>query len=140
MKKQYPGATRLKSDYPGLNMKNNQFDQVWQTADGKIIIVEAKGGSSTLGSRLNANGELRVQQGTPEYKDSVINTMEQWYKKNRSNPDKNGMQQFKDTLTKLKDESIELEYIVVKQPVNQTTGQVRDNIIVSNYDMNKGKA
>ncbi|MGF1723825.1 hypothetical protein [Photobacterium nomapromontoriensis] len=98
MKKQYPGATRLKSDYPDSGMKKNQFDQIWQTADGKLIIVEAKGGTATLGTRTVTSINKRAEQGTPEYKDSIIDAMEDWYLRNRKKKDSEGMRKFMQTL------------------------------------------
>ncbi|PTX63136.1 hypothetical protein C8N46_102539 [Kordia periserrulae] len=49
------------------------FDQVHKTESGEYIIVEAKGGSSTLGSAKH-NG-FRVEQGTAEYFEYVIERM-----------------------------------------------------------------
>ncbi|MEP5268989.1 MAG: hypothetical protein ABJQ63_16565 [Lentilitoribacter sp.] len=40
------------------------------TDDGKVLIMEGKGGNATWGSRKA--GTDRAQQGSPEYMDSVI--------------------------------------------------------------------
>ncbi|WP_298511798.1 hypothetical protein [uncultured Kordia sp.] len=49
------------------------FDQVHKTDTGDFILVEAKGGSSTLGSAKH--GTQRVEQGTKEYFDYVLGRM-----------------------------------------------------------------
>ena len=59
----------LNTKLPG-NGKQGEFDQVYITEDGKILIMEGKGGNATWGSRKA--GTDRAQQGSPEYMDSVI--------------------------------------------------------------------
>jgi Flp pilus assembly pilin Flp len=39
---------------------------------GAVVIVEAKGGNSSLGTRLGEDGVTPVKQGTPEYVDAVL--------------------------------------------------------------------
>ncbi|MEU0240844.1 hypothetical protein ABZ234_24455 [Nocardiopsis sp. NPDC006198] len=57
---------------------NHQFDQIWRTADGGLVIVEAK---SSLDTGLNertiktADGPKRVQQGTREYFNDILKRM-----------------------------------------------------------------
>ncbi|MGQ4271359.1 hypothetical protein [Nocardiopsis changdeensis] len=59
---------------------NHQFDQIWRTQDGGIVVVEAKSSQgTTLGSRLvpDGNGGVkRVSQGTEEYFQSILEAME----------------------------------------------------------------
>ena len=71
MEAEYPGSRELPSATPGG--KQGQFDMVYEH-DGNLYVVEAKGGSSGLGSRRTREG-LRAQQGTPEYRDDIIQNM-----------------------------------------------------------------
>ncbi|MFF4370197.1 hypothetical protein [Streptomyces sp. NPDC001594] len=51
----------------------HRFDQIWQTTDGRYVIMEAKASPTTdLGSRALPGGKLRAKQGTPEYFDDII--------------------------------------------------------------------
>ncbi|PIE44215.1 MAG: hypothetical protein CSA50_01675 [Gammaproteobacteria bacterium] len=50
--------------------KAGEFDQIYQTSDGSIIIIEAKGGNGSLGSRRI--GVKNFQQGHPKYHKDVI--------------------------------------------------------------------
>jgi len=43
---------------------------VYITEDGKVLIIEAKGGNASWGSR--SAGKERAQQGSLEYMDSII--------------------------------------------------------------------
>lgn len=52
---------------------SGDFDQVWKVGD-EFHIVEAKGGSSGLGSRAISEG-LRAEQGTIEYATSIAENM-----------------------------------------------------------------
>ena len=65
----YPNAKPLNTKLPG-NGKQGEFDQVYITDDGKVLIMEGKGGNATWGSRIA--GEERAQQGSAKYMDSVI--------------------------------------------------------------------
>lgn len=49
------------------------FDQVWKVGD-EFRLVEAKGGSSGLGSRAVSEG-VRAEQGTKEYAMSIAENM-----------------------------------------------------------------
>jgi hypothetical protein len=60
----------LNTKLPG-NGKQGEFDQVYITDDGKVLIIEGKGGNATWGSRMA--GEERAQQGSAKYMNSVIN-------------------------------------------------------------------
>ncbi|MEV2277782.1 hypothetical protein AB0I72_19565 [Nocardiopsis sp. NPDC049922] len=72
---------RLSEDAPVVHSTrptngNHQFDQIWRTEDGGIVIVEAKSSTGTaLGERTvsDANGDLRrVSQGSREYLEDVL--------------------------------------------------------------------
>ncbi|WP_063704421.1 contractile injection system protein, VgrG/Pvc8 family [Pseudoalteromonas gelatinilytica] len=69
VKQNYPDATPLASKLPGKG-KQGQFDQVYATEDGKVLIIEAKGGNASWGSRVA--GEERAQQGSEKYMNSII--------------------------------------------------------------------
>ncbi len=75
--KEYPGQkVELVHGGPGTTSRSLDLDQVYRV-EGKngepdqYIVVEAKGGSSQLGSRMDASGN-RVEQGTPEYLKDVV--------------------------------------------------------------------
>jgi hypothetical protein len=53
--------------------RSGEFDQVWKVGD-EFHIIEAKGGSSGLGSRQVSEG-LRAEQGTVQYARSVAENM-----------------------------------------------------------------
>jgi len=81
VQQRYPGSKRIYP--PGEGSRSGDFDQVWeQRIPGKTegewifvyIVVEAKGGSSALGSRRVAGG-LRAQQGTREYYNKIVELM-----------------------------------------------------------------
>ncbi|MCI5121296.1 MAG: hypothetical protein D3908_08945, partial [Candidatus Electrothrix sp. AUS4] len=52
---------------------SGDFDQVWKVGD-EFHIIEAKGGSSGLGSRAIGEG-VRAEQGTVEYATSIAENM-----------------------------------------------------------------
>lgn len=132
--KHYPGAVKMTTNYPGSNKKQHQFDQVWKTKDGEVIIPEAKGGVSIInGDRLDENKFKRVQQGTEEYNRAIIKEMEIWSEKNQNYVDKEALEAFNETLSLLKAKQKELTYIMIKQPVNATSGRPTDNIKVTEY-------
>jgi hypothetical protein len=62
----------------GVGAGPGTFDQVWQVADAdgakRLIVVEAKGGSSELGSRA-VGGGTRAEQGTRAYFNSIVDTL-----------------------------------------------------------------
>ena len=75
MAKDYPDFEEIASQLPGEG-KQGQFDLIYYNKEtGQIITVEAKGGGSILGSRKGLDGR-QVQQGTPEYRDSIIENMD----------------------------------------------------------------
>jgi hypothetical protein len=76
IKTEYPGA---KPVYGGAGSRPGDFDLVYKVTgpDGKeiFLVVEAKGGSSTLGTRLVEGGTMRAEQGTSKYFDSIADNM-----------------------------------------------------------------
>ncbi|MFF1765775.1 hypothetical protein [Streptomyces sp. NPDC058249] len=74
----YPGATRLDDGALG----NNRFDQVYKTADGRYVVVEAKGSEkASLGVRKGHSGQL-VTQGTREYFETIVQKMKERARQN----------------------------------------------------------
>ena len=78
MARDFPGAEKV---YPpsGAPSRSGDFDQVWKAKDPQTgadvwVVVEAKGGSSGLGTRGTGDG-LRAQQGSAEYFDSIVSDM-----------------------------------------------------------------
>lgn len=68
----YPGAERIDNGEFG----NNRFDQVYRTTDGRLVVVEAKGSlKAVLGERTSHLGN-RVQQGTREYFETILEEMQ----------------------------------------------------------------
>lgn len=69
--KTYPGAVRLESRLPGT-AKQGEFDQIY-LHEGRVIIVEAKGGGADWGTRRQGvAGDQIAQQGSKQYMDAVI--------------------------------------------------------------------
>ncbi|QUJ70260.1 DUF637 domain-containing protein (plasmid) [Photobacterium sp. GJ3] len=127
------GAKRLMSHYPGSNDKRGQFDQIWHQPDGKIVIIEAKGGDSQLGSRIGLNGQ-RVQQGTKEYFESVVASMEKWYDINGSTLDATTKHEYRKTMNLLNDKNAIIEYKVVRQHIDTQTGKPT-KVSVTDYNV-----
>ncbi|MEU9036486.1 hypothetical protein AB0D45_16495 [Streptomyces sp. NPDC048352] len=64
-----PHAVRLDDGARGAH----RFDQIWQTSDGRYVVIEAKASPTTkLGGRNLPGGEVRALQGTPEYFDEIL--------------------------------------------------------------------
>ncbi|MFT2017281.1 hypothetical protein ACMA1D_15765 [Streptomyces sp. 796.1] len=67
----YPNAKRVDDGKFG----NNRFDQIYEDANGRFIVVEAKGSTTTrLGYRKSYRGRL-VNQGTREYFQTIVYEM-----------------------------------------------------------------
>jgi hypothetical protein len=80
-RRKYPGPPAPEPVYGGAGSRPGDFDQVWKCTEvvgGKPrtvwVVVEAKGGSSSLGSKRTAEG-LRAEQGTRLYFDDTLNLM-----------------------------------------------------------------
>jgi hypothetical protein len=69
----YPGPPLPNRIDPGLG-GSGRFDQVWETADGRLIVVETKGPSASLGKALGLDNKL-VMQGHDRYFDKKIEDM-----------------------------------------------------------------
>lgn len=137
----YPNAKPLNTKLPG-NGKQGEFDQVYVIEDGKVLIMEAKGGNATWGSRIA--GEERAQQGSAKYMDSVIDNYTEQMKRLTKDPryGKVGEKAFtkqvegiQDMLDSLEDAKLDgtLEYIGIQQKANDN-GLI-DVIDVSIFDI-----
>ncbi|MFC8535346.1 hypothetical protein ACFUJY_15480 [Streptomyces sp. NPDC057249] len=70
----YPGFERQPLRGPANG--NDQFDQVWEHEDGRVVVVEAKSSIGTeLGHRTLPDGH-KVSQGSLEYFMDIIAKME----------------------------------------------------------------
>lgn len=74
IKKVYPNATDLPHSLPGAQ-KSGEFDRIIKNGD-EVIIIESKGAGSQRGSRQVDSEGTRAEQGTPEYRDSIVKNME----------------------------------------------------------------
>ncbi|WP_081228035.1 DUF637 domain-containing protein [Pseudoalteromonas luteoviolacea] len=74
-------------EYPDGTLNSNFDDIVEINVNGRITyaVIENKGGSATLGTRLTGTGE-RAQQGTAEYHYSLLNSMETKLKRMEDDP------------------------------------------------------
>jgi len=74
------GATYIEPAENAPRNGNDQFDQIYRTVDGDIVIIEAKADSATkLGDRITRPGgrpPRDVQQGTREYLLDIVRTMQ----------------------------------------------------------------
>ncbi|UDM64206.1 hypothetical protein KIJ96_19640 (plasmid) [Pseudoalteromonas piscicida] len=132
----YPGATPLRSKLL-TDGKQGQFDQLYQTEDGRLLVIEAKGGSATWGSRMA--GKRRAQQGSREYMDSIFKNYEDKLREYLDSPnfgsDKhevftNQVEQLEDMIDAYKSSKLteSIDYIGVQQ-------RVRDNGLVEVIDI-----
>jgi hypothetical protein len=69
-----PTATPLRADLPG-GQQSGQFDRIYKDGDN-VYILESKGAGSGRGNRQTADG-TKAEQGTPEYRDDIIDNMEE---------------------------------------------------------------
>lgn len=93
-----------------------EFDQVYSLSSNRMAIIEAKGGTSSLGSRQT--GTQRSQQGTGQYVDSIIDIMVNHSNSAVKNTG-NNLQQAKQGNT--------LDYYLVRQPI--VNGEAGDIIV-----------
>jgi hypothetical protein len=114
----------LPNDLMG-NGKQGTFDMVYRDKDGNLVIVEAKGGNSQLGSRKlkygNSDGK-RAQQGTKEYMDDIIANYEA--KLSDDHP-------FVQELIDARDSGA-VKYASVRQPLNKD-GSLKNDYVVNEF-------
>ena len=136
----YPNAKPLDA---GLlnNSKQGQFDQIYQDGD-KIIVIEAKGGGATWGSKKV--GEDTAQQGSKKYLDSTIKNYNDILEEASNDPrlDAPGHEAFTAKVDKLEEtvaalnnasDSKSIEYIGVKQKVTDTG--LKDSIDIFKFEL-----
>ncbi|WP_299134365.1 fibronectin type III domain-containing protein [uncultured Tenacibaculum sp.] len=102
--------------------KQGKFDRVYAEfdVDGDLVnlhVVEAKGGGSTLGSRIITDGSV-AQQGTKQYRDNIIDNLKQKL------PDGDSL---KEALIEAQDDNL-LTYILVQQKVD-----TKSNFIIKKF-------
>jgi hypothetical protein len=97
---------------------------------GNLVIIEAKGGNSPKGARLDMTGRKMVQQGTKEYLESLAETM-------KLSTDPAIRKLGSDLETMLKQGKV--LYFLVRQLYNAADGTL-ETPIVEEYDVSKGGA
>ncbi|MFF4159448.1 hypothetical protein [Streptomyces sp. NPDC001678] len=114
----YQGAKRLDGGERG----NNRFDQIWQTEDGRYVVVEAKSSPDTkLGDRWSSGPKkIRVMQGTREYFQTILDQME-----------RRGEDELAEALEKAR-KSGNLDYVLVKGNPN---GSEYAGYIMNRFDI-----
>jgi len=106
IKKKFAGATDLDHSLPG-NQKSGEFDRIIKNGD-EVIIIESKGAGSQRGSRqIDAEG-TRAEQGTPEYRESIVKNMEDTVAKHKLSDRYNTDDAFKKQVDSLQDTIDEL--------------------------------
>lgn len=106
------------------NSRSGDFDQVWQVKDEQgnlqIIVIEAKGGTSSLGRRRSDKGpgSQYVEQGSKEYFDTIVSEMIR-------NKNDNNM---RSTAQKLQDaaDTGNVEYLEIRAPIESKTIRLPD--------------
>ncbi|GGY58626.1 hypothetical protein GCM10011297_34110 [Bacterioplanes sanyensis] len=114
------------------NGKQGEFDMAFWDDDGNLVIVEAKGGNSQLGSRqlkyaTDETGERiqgRAQQGTQEYMDDIIANYEA--KLGKDHP-------FVEELLEAKKDG-EIKYVSVRQPLKKD-GSLKNDYVVNEFKL-----
>ena len=99
----FPGAQTIEMHGSGVP------DLILKLPDGRIVVIECKGGLSDLGTRLSVDGTVRVEQGTREYLISLATEMSQ-----SSDPTK--VDWGRALLKQLNDPTQDTQYFVVRQP------------------------
>jgi hypothetical protein len=134
MKQKYPDAV-LEYGGPGSSSRPGDFDQVWRvpgegTDGGDLyIVVEAKGGSSPLGTRKVNSGQQNAKQGSKDYFEDIADNMI----KDKKSPEARrvGLD-----LTRAKERD-DVKYLEVRTPIknnSQGNGTV-ESIKVNEFDI-----
>ncbi|WP_212747845.1 hypothetical protein, partial [Pseudoalteromonas sp. S558] len=127
IKIQYPGYTRIHptSLESSTSVKGN-FDMVYKNADGDVIIVEAKGGSSPLGKMKI--GKEYYQQGTTKYAEAITKNMA---KASPNTTDKKAANAIEVAI-----ESDNIKYLHIKTPITKTDGgSIVGEVEISEFDI-----
>ena len=103
---------------------------VYQNADGDVIIVEAKGGSSPLGKMKI--GDEYYQQGTTEYAEAITEQM--------AGSDKESDYLAAEAINNAVFEGKKVQYLHVKTPITRTSGKsVVEAVEISEFDIDPNK-
>jgi hypothetical protein len=120
IRSRYGNQAKLRWPPAGKGSTPGDFDQIWEITqpDGskRFIVVEAKGGSSSLGTRRVNGGRREAEQGSREYFDEIRAVMSR-------SQDPSSKKVANDLLRALRSDSI--EYLEVRAPINgrgQSTG------------------
>jgi hypothetical protein len=114
MRQQYGDDASLVYGGSGSASRSGDFDQVWKVpgkgADGGdlYIVVEAKGGSSPLGTR-NVDGGKIAKQGSKEYFDDITRAM------SRDGNSPEARQTGRDLNRAMRDDNV--QYLEVRTPI-----------------------
>jgi len=116
---------------PG-NGQQGQFDGIYtyfKDGEERLLIIEAKGGNSSLGGRRAADGRY-VQQGTSEYRESIIENMQKSVDKADVYEDVADLDL---TLDKLDEFTGKVDYQLVQQKLDPQSGSLLPTLI-SKFD------
>jgi hypothetical protein len=123
MREHYPGF-ELGYPEPGKPSRSGDFDQVWvkfgdkaKTVVLEVIVIEAKGGSSPLGTR-NVKGVI-AQQGSGLYFKGIVDSMR------KGTPEMQKVVELIDTLPKDK-----VQYKVVRAPITMSEDAKPVSVVV----------
>ena len=94
----------------------------------RLVIIEAKGGNSSLNTRLSVDGDLMVSQGTREYLESLAKTMQ---KSTKAEIRKQGKQL--ETMLA----NGEVDYYMVRQPYERIDGTL-ETPTMAKFDISRG--
>ncbi len=129
IKTQYPGYTRIHptSLDSSTSVKGN-FDMVYENADGDVIIVEAKGGSSPLGKMKI--GDEYYQQGTTKYAKAIT--------KNMAGSEKESELDAAEAIYNAGKKNKKIQYLHVKTPITKTeNGSLVGSVETTEFDIEK---
>ncbi|WP_125717206.1 DUF637 domain-containing protein [Pseudoalteromonas rubra] len=138
--KHLPNLKPLQAALPGKG-KSGEFDQLYtytnSSGQTKLLIIEAKGGSSQLGSRMH-DGQ-RVEQGSTEYVQSIVNNMDQKLRLAQLNGNNSQeIQALEYTLDQFKKYSKNIEFSKVRQGFTNDR-QLKSNYEVTHYEIGEIK-
>ncbi|KZN60847.1 DUF637 domain-containing protein [Pseudoalteromonas luteoviolacea] len=130
----------LHAALPGKG-KSGEFDQLYTYTDSsgntKLLIIEAKGGSSRLGSRMH-DGQ-RVEQGSTDYVQSIVNNMKQKLDLAKINGNNSPeIHALEHTLEQFKQYKGDIEFRKVTQAFDNDR-QLKSNYKVTNYKIGEIK-
>jgi protein-tyrosine-phosphatase len=136
---------RMRSELPG-EQKTGEFDRIYRDGDN-VYIYESKGAGAQRGSRRTRKG-LRAEQGTPQYRDDIIDNMERQVRRHLRDPRYGTDPGFTAQIDEL-NETVEaltaarragrLHYAQVSQRVD-SQGRLRPEIDVTPFDPNRSIA